>query len=219
MDQHTYEKRLGTICDVVGLSSQASTNASPVVVLTAGGSPERIVSMLKNQTFEVETVLVIDVGAESSSFVKRICGFGFNAQVVDPSKLVERLRSDFKECNVFFMSSKDYYGPNYLKDAIASLKYTALEVTGMSSFFSLDSNSVLNFDEKYGPEHMICHCVLGSTLIAKSRFVDAKMMQQFISGAFVTLEAPCYARARYEFARCLTGDDPPKAALDKIVLD
>jgi spore maturation protein CgeB len=220
MDQHTYENRLSTICDVVGLSPQDTFGPSVVVVLTIEGSPERISAILQDQTKKIDTVFVVSDGDENGSFAKRMNEHNVKAESVKSSELMQKLqRDEYRDTRALFMSSKDFYGPNYVKDAVASLNYSGLGLSGMSSYFSWDSNSRLSFVKDSGPEHFICQSVLASTLIAKLNVVDIQLVRQVVSGGLIKMNNPCYARARYEFAQCLSSDHPSKSAFDNIVLN
>ena len=98
------------------------------------------------------------------------------------------------------MDMRCAYGPNYILDALLSLQYTGVSITGMDEHFELDpvSNLPVLTDDGEKAGYMAQRC-LRSTLSFRVHELEEEKISLLLSQEPLHCEILCWLRSPFEF--------------------
>lgn len=181
LDNHTYRHRLNKILEVLNIESKKEENegVSVITVTNRKFSLENIISNYISQNYNTkELIIIINNNSINQEIWEDFVSFRDDIRIykMDENKtLGECLNFGVENSNYPFISKfddDDYYGPNYLIDAINSFYYTDASIVGKYTVYGYleDSNElILRFP---GFENRYMDYVAGSTLTFKKEIFE-----------------------------------------------
>lgn len=181
LNNHTYRHRLNTILEVLNIESkkEESEGVSVITVTNRKFSLENIISNYINQNYNTkELIIIINNNSINQELWERFVSFRDDIRIYkinENKSLGECLNFGVENSNYQFISKfddDDYYGPNYLIDAINSFYYTDASIVGKYTVYGYleDSNQlILRFP---GFENRYMDYVAGSTLTFKKEIFE-----------------------------------------------
>lgn len=181
LEKHTYNLRLNIILDILNIDYDKEKNEGVSVITVTNRilSLANIISNYTNQSYKYkELILVINNNSINIESWKSIVAHRDDIRIfkIDENKsLGECLNFGINKSEYPYISKfddDDYYGPNYLVDAINTFKYTNASIVGKYTVYGCleDSNElVLRFP---GFENRYMDYVAGSTLTFKKDIFD-----------------------------------------------
>lgn len=181
MNNHTYRHRLCKILEILDISDKEDENEgiSVITVTNRKFSLENIISNYINQNYKSkELIIIINSNSINLSIWKSFVSFRDDIRIykIDESvSLGECLNFGVENSSYSYISKfddDDYYGPNYLIDAINTFKYTDASIVGKYTVYGYledSSELVLRFP---GFENRYIDYVAGSTLTFKKEIFN-----------------------------------------------
>ncbi len=170
MQNHTYEDRLGYLCEKVFVNF-IYRPIQPVVVVIARAttkhSLERIVEMYDNQLYESKELIIftdVEEAKQKRSDIQLL-------SKVDEKLILKKIIVDAQYVSVFAEDS--YYGPNYLLDLTLATKYSDAAIIGKSTFYMCNPKLLLKADGRQ--YHVEQPLQLKRSLADFTKFSDKKV--------------------------------------------
>ncbi len=197
MQAHTYSHRFSEICAAVGLEIPVLKSTLCYVLILPNAEPLDAVRMLKEQSQVPDRVFVLDGTAEYTTTLNEA---GFDATACTAAQFTAVIKESPAETVGMLMDMRCAYGPNYILDALLSLQYTGVSITGMDEHFELDpvSNLPVLTDDGEKAGYMAQRC-LRSTLSFRVHELEEEKISLLLSQEPLHCEILCWLRSPFEF--------------------
>jgi len=213
--EHTYEQRLRTILDAIGLDVAAPRRRVSVVTVT--NRPALLQSVIDNYQRQAypdkELIVVLNNDGFSISEVREQLAAVEGARVLqrpESCTLGECLNHAIDNSQFEFVAKfddDDFYGEDYLTDMVNASLYSGTEVIGKRSYFAYIQGRGCLAVRFPGAEHQHSPLVSGATLfVRRDLFEDVRFPEDVKRGVDTQFQRACtdrgygiYSADRYNF--------------------
>jgi len=145
MDEHTYAHRFINILHTIGLNTGNfhKVRVAAIAIIKKIDDVKHIIDTHNQQTYrDFDLFLFVDKKIKKSSIESMLKEFNkYPVKVFyDITDIQQTIKNLVRDCYVWIMNCKDYYGPNFLKDAVIAVKYSNADIIGKHTHFELAPN-------------------------------------------------------------------------------
>lgn len=165
LSEDLYEDRLGYITEKVFGKSMKPSMPKVTVICKVDNDKEaeRIISVFNKQTYSSRSLCLISKSCLSNIKNEIIC---YDEQKAKNTLIKDVVKSDW----IAVFNKKDWYGENYLKDLMLTLRYTTANAIGKASYYHCSDCTVSLTD---GNRYKACDSVkLRRAIVSKNALED-----------------------------------------------
>lgn len=151
MLEHTYERRLSYLCAKLGLAEQSADSLPAITVMARvkdQAEAERVLVQCLAQTHPPKRLVLVTPGGVQLSDDLPVV-------YLTESQAADRLLGDVAADTPWIASlwADDYYGPNYLTDALIASRYSGAGLIGKSAHFQAEADAIrlASMEDAYKP--------------------------------------------------------------------
>jgi spore maturation protein CgeB len=199
MRNHTCRHRFHEILGVLGVEVDLNERPIVTIILKVGRDQRSCIEMLKNQTIQPQKIIVTGKTEEGENLLSNLKAVGYNAE----SWWGNRLKTfQVEDQNHFFavMDSRDYYGPEYLHDAVDALGYCNTDITTMGNVYQ-EKGGAIALSDNSASECMMTDAVVSATVVAKGSILSSALLEKMLTRESSKTDIPVYSRYAFEYAQ------------------
>ena len=199
MRKHTYRHRFHEVLEILGVDIALDAPPAVTIILTAGRDQRSCIEMLQNQTIQPQKIIVAGPVEEREILLNNLKAVGYNTEVWHRENHIKSFQAN-RENNFFaVMDGEDYYGPEYLHDAVDTLGYCNTDITTMSNVYQEKSGAVI-YSNNSANECMMTDTVISATVVAKGGVLSRAMLEKLLTRESFKADIPVYSRYAFEYA-------------------
>jgi spore maturation protein CgeB len=198
MRNHTYRHRFHEVLGVLGVDVNLGGRPVITVILKAGTDQLSCIEMLKKQTFQPGRIVVDGQTEEIKELLSNLKAAGYNAEALQREKNLETFHAGDKNSFFAVMDGKDYYGPEYLHDAVDALGYCNTDITTMDNVYR-EKGSEIAFSSAPASECMMINTIVSATVVAKGCVLNSALLEKLLTRASFKVDFPVYSRYAFEY--------------------
>lgn len=161
LENHTYKNRLMEIFNIVNIKyhKPSSINVGLICIIEDVSHIENIIDIISNQEYSPSyTYLIINknININSCKDLLQLTNLYYNfyyneKDICHIISYIHSLKHDISHYALFY--SKNYYGPNYIRDYVNILSYTNASIIGKSQIYDISYNnfeiSICSYKDSY----------------------------------------------------------------------
>ena len=226
MAEHTYSHRFRLLCKYAGLRLPAEKEAAVVVIVQGEElkSLSRLFDQIQRQSYKPCRIVVINTHNLEIEEIARTksdrLGDEIDLVMISSAELPGYLEHLPSDTIVSIMSCRDYYGPQYLEDAVQAIVAWGQNIIGKATYFSTN-NSASGVKLSYpGREHFMVDEIKAATLVARRSAVSANQIRRSMASQKLRI-SNAYASHRFNYLHLRDGcrlDEVPKSVLEQVAI-
>jgi spore maturation protein CgeB len=195
---HTYRHRFHEILGVLGVGLDFGEPPMVTIMLKAEGDQRSCIEMLKNQTIQPQRVIVAGEKEGGEDLLSDLKAAGYNAEAWKGEGHIKSFQAEDKNSFFAVMNGKDYYGPEYLHDAMDALGYCGTDITTMGNVYLQKGGSV-TFSSNPASECMMTDTAVSATVVAKGCVLSSALLEKLLTKRSFKTDIPVYSRYAFEY--------------------
>ncbi|OHB65251.1 MAG: hypothetical protein A2168_08275 [Planctomycetes bacterium RBG_13_50_24] len=205
MRNHTYRHRFHEVLGVLGIDVDLDEPPIVTIILKAGKKQRPCIEMLKNQTIQPQKIIVAGEKEDREDILRNLKAEGYDAEAWQRESHIKSFQAEDKN-NVFaVMYGEDYYGPEYLHDAVDALGYCNMDITTMGNVYR-EKGGAITFSNNPASECMITDTAVSPTVVAKGSVLSGALLEKLLTGKNFKPDIPVYSRYAFEYAEMDSSD-------------
>lgn len=209
MRNHTYRHRFHEVLGVLGVDVDLGKPPVVTIILKAGRDQRSCIEMLQNQTIQPQKIIVVGETEGGENLLNNLRAVGYNAEAWQRGSHMKTFQAE--DQNNFFavMCGNDYYGPEYLYDALDALGYCNTDMTAMDNIYRQKGNAI-TFSDNSASECMVTDTAVSATVIAKGSVLSSALLEKLLTKKSIKADIPVYSRYGFEYAQLNSSVDYDK---------
>jgi len=199
MRNHTYRHRFHEILGILGVNIALDAPPAVTIILKAGGNQRFCIEVLRNQTIQPQKVIVAGQTENGQELLRNLKAVGYNVQAWHGESYIKSFHDEDKKNFFAIMDGEDYYGPEYLRDAVDALGYCDTEITTMCSVYQEKDGAII-FPGNSAAECMMTNTVVSATVVAKGGVLNSTILEKLLTEKSFKADIPVYSRYAFEYA-------------------
>jgi spore maturation protein CgeB len=205
LQKHTYAQRLREVLEKAGIAVAPDEKDSVFLVIKNLGKSAILLESIERQTLKpTKIILTFQNGAVEAS----LRNSGHTVAVVKNVDIFPALQSMPRGQILAFWDARDYYGAEYLYDAVHALKCSPFNITGMSAIYQQNKqdNSVSLIGDAAKECALATSFFSATVLVQKHFFLTEKIIQQLLEKEEITTPPNGFSRYAFEYAKLSNGE-------------
>jgi spore maturation protein CgeB len=217
MRKHTYRHRFHEVLGVLGVDIALDAPPAVTVILKDERNQRPCIEVLKNQTIQPQKIIVAGQTGDGENLLSNLKAAGYNAEAWHGESHIKSFQADYKNNLFAVMCSKDYYGPEYLNDAVDVLGYCNTDITTMGNVYQ-EKGSDITFSCTPASECMMTDTATSATVVAKGGVLSGALLQKLLTEKSFKANIPVYSRYGFEYAELNSSDMNRSQLAEKVCL-
>lgn len=217
MRNHTYYHRFNEVLGMLGVDVNLDRQPIITVILKAGKEQLSCIEMLQKQTIQPQKVIVAGQMEDIKELLNSLKVAGYDAEALQREKNLETLQAKDKNNLFAVMNGKDYYGPEYLHDAVDALGYCNADTTTMDNVYRQKGSDVA-FSGTPASECMMSNTIVSATVVAKGCVLNSALIEKLLTRDSFKVDIPVYSRYAFEYIQLDSSDVDRDQLMEKVCL-
>jgi spore maturation protein CgeB len=217
MRNHTYRHRFHEVLGVLGVDVNLDRQPIITIILKAGTDQLSCIEMLQNQTIQPGRIVVDGQGEEIKELLSNLKAAGYNAEALQREKNLETFQAEDKNNFFAVMYGKDYYGPEYLHDAVDALGYCNTNITTMDNVYR-EKGSGIAFSSTPASECMMINTIVSATVVTKGCVLNSSLLDKLLTEQSFRTDIPVYSRYAFEYVQLDSSGKDLNRLMEKVCL-
>lgn len=200
MRNHTYHHRFHDVLGVLGVDVNTDKPSIITIILKAGGDQRSCIEILKSQTIQPQKIIITGRTEDREDILSKLISVGYNAESWQGESHVISFQAEHKNNFFAVMYGKDYYGPEYLRDAVDALGYCNADITTMGNVYR-EKGSAITFSNNSASECMMTDTAVSATVVAKGCVLNSALLENLLTKKNFKANIPVYSRYAFEYAQ------------------
>ena len=200
MRNHTYRHRFHEILGVLGVDLDLDKQPIVTIILKTEKGQRSCIEMLKNQTIQPQRIIVAGDTEDREYLLRNLKAAGYNAEAWQGEIHIKSFQTEHKNNFFAVMYGKDYYGTEYLHDAVDALGYCNTDITTMGNVYR-EKGSAITFSNNSASECMMTDTAVSATVVAKGGVLSSTLLEKLLTRKSFKEDIPVYSRYAFEYAQ------------------